>query len=71
MCLFVNIRFPFLCLFSNLYSLMHIAFLTIIFRKILVSHTPHVNANSVAEWTVMLMLCAGRRLPEATAAVKK
>lgn len=56
------------------YILMHafpFYFSSLLYRNILVSHTPHVNATAVAEFTVMLMLCAGRRFIEAAEAAKK
>ncbi|GFS39739.1 glyoxylate reductase [Trichonephila inaurata madagascariensis] len=39
--------------------------------KIGVTNTPHVSTDSVAEFTVMLMLAVGRRLFDSAAAIKK
>ncbi|GFY52232.1 hypothetical protein TNIN_303341 [Trichonephila inaurata madagascariensis] len=39
-------------------------------RKIAVSNTPHVSTDSVAEFTVLLMLAVGRRLFDSAAAIK-
>ncbi|GFX31690.1 hypothetical protein TNCV_4082141 [Trichonephila clavipes] len=39
-------------------------------RKIGVTNTPHVSTDSVAEFTVMLMLAVGRRLFDSAAAIK-
>lgn len=39
-------------------------------RNILVSNTPHVSTDSVAEFTVLMMLAVGRRLFDAAAAIK-
>ncbi|XP_015911967.1 glyoxylate reductase/hydroxypyruvate reductase-like [Parasteatoda tepidariorum] len=39
-------------------------------RNISVSNTPDVSTDSVAEWTVTLMLCAGRNFMKAATAVK-
>ncbi|KAG8180462.1 hypothetical protein JTE90_001995 [Oedothorax gibbosus] len=39
-------------------------------RNILVSNTPHVSTDSVAEFTVLLTLAAGRRLFDASKAIK-
>ncbi|XP_054711009.1 glyoxylate reductase/hydroxypyruvate reductase-like [Uloborus diversus] len=39
-------------------------------RNIAVSHTPNVSSDSVAEWTVLLMLCAGRNFEEASTAIR-
>ncbi|XP_035227762.1 glyoxylate reductase/hydroxypyruvate reductase-like [Stegodyphus dumicola] len=40
-------------------------------RKIQVSNTPDVSSDSVAEWTVMLMLCAGRNFMDAATVIKR
>ncbi|XP_055936595.1 glyoxylate reductase/hydroxypyruvate reductase-like [Argiope bruennichi] len=40
-------------------------------KNIKVSNTPDVSSDSVAEWTVTLMLCAGRNFMEAATAIKK
>lgn len=39
-------------------------------RNILVSNTPHVSTDSVAEFTVLLMLAVGRRLFDSARAIK-
>ncbi|GIX77711.1 hypothetical protein CEXT_413171 [Caerostris extrusa] len=40
-------------------------------KNIKVSNTPDVSSDSVAEWTVTLMLCAGRNFLEAATSIKK
>ncbi|GFT07455.1 hypothetical protein NPIL_310441 [Nephila pilipes] len=40
-------------------------------KGIKVSHTPDVSSDSVAEWTVTLLLCAARNFLEAATAIKE
>ncbi|XP_054719889.1 glyoxylate reductase/hydroxypyruvate reductase-like [Uloborus diversus] len=40
-------------------------------RQIAVSNTPHVSTDSVAEFTVLLMLAVGRRLFDSAAAIRQ